>query len=212
MIINYTHYFIRWQLSVYFYSAACCRSHENFSGFKFKLSIRTRKKDDFRISETARLPIQPSLRFTEKDGPTNHLGFSGWKCYDSNSNNHSLQVCRGASLNAQQCRTLKQVTRALLLTSSIPVWLSLLVFPQDNAPRHKAQITSNNWFLEHDNELPVIWTRLQTEQEIHIMDVQITNLCDAFMSIRTHERFQLIVKSVLRRTEEALKANRRLSW
>lgn len=59
--------------------------------------------------------------------------------------------------------------------------------------------------------LPVIWTRLQTEQEIHIMDVQITNLCDAFMSIRTDECFLLIVKSVPQRTEAALKANRRRS-
>ncbi len=73
-------------------------------------------------------------------------------------------------------------------------------FQQDNAPCHKAQMISD-WFLEHDNEFTLLkwpthspdlnpiehlWDVL--EREIHIMDVQPTNLqqlYDAFMSIWT---------------------------
>ncbi len=73
-------------------------------------------------------------------------------------------------------------------------------FQQDNAPCHKAQIISD-WFLEHDNESPLLKWSPQSpdlnpiehlwdvvEREIHIMDVQPTNLqqlCDAIMSIWT---------------------------
>ncbi len=61
-------------------------------------------------------------------------------------------------------------------------------FQQDNAPCHKAQIISD-WFLEHDNELTLLKWPPQSpdlnpvehvwdvvEWEIHIMDVQLTNL------------------------------------
>ncbi len=73
-------------------------------------------------------------------------------------------------------------------------------FQQDNAPCHKDQIISD-WFLEHDNEFTLLKWPPQSpdlnpiehlwdvvEREIHIMDVQPTNLqqlCDAFMTIWT---------------------------
>ncbi len=69
-------------------------------------------------------------------------------------------------------------------------------FQQDNAPCHKAQMISD-WFLEHDNEFTLLKWPPQSqdlnlikhlwdvvEREIHIMDVQPTNLqqlCDAIM-------------------------------
>ncbi len=59
---------------------------------------------------------------------------------------------------------------------------------QDNAPCHKAQIISD-WFFEHDNEFTLLKWHPQSpdlnpiehlwdvvEREIHIMDVQPTNL------------------------------------
>ncbi len=87
---------------------------------------------------------------------------------------------------------------------SIPLWLQcphlLMYFQQDNAPCHKAQIISD-WFLKHDNEFTLLKWPPQSpdlspiehlwdvvEREIHIMDVQPTNLqqlCDAIMSIWT---------------------------
>ncbi len=73
-------------------------------------------------------------------------------------------------------------------------------FQQDNAPCHKAQIISDR-FLEHDNEFTLIKRPPQSldlnpiehlwdvvDREIHIMDVQPTNLQqlrDAIMSIWT---------------------------
>ncbi len=73
-------------------------------------------------------------------------------------------------------------------------------FQQDNAPCHKAQIISD-WFLEHDNEFTLLKWPPQSpdlnpiehlwdvvEREIHIMDVQPTNLQqlrEAIMSIWT---------------------------
>ncbi len=73
-------------------------------------------------------------------------------------------------------------------------------FQQDNAPCHKAQIISD-WFLEHDNEFTLLKWPPQSpdlnpiehlldvvEREIHIMDVQPTNLQqlrDTIMSIWT---------------------------
>ncbi len=89
-----------------------------------------------------------------------------------------------------------------------------MYFQQDNAPCHKAQIISD-WFLEHDNEFTLLKWPPQSpdlnpiehlwdvvEREIHIMDVQTTNLqqlCDAIMTIWTkisEECFQHIVESM----------------
>ncbi len=97
-------------------------------------------------------------------------------------------------------------------------------FQQDNAPCNKAQIISD-WFLEHHNEFTLLKWPPQSpdlnpiehlwdvvEREIHIMDVQPTNLqqlCDAIMSIWTkisEERFQDLVESMPRRIEAVLKA------
>ncbi len=83
--------------------------------------------------------------------------------------------------------------------------------------RHKAQIISD-WFLEHDKEFTLLkWTPQSpdlnpieqlwdvVEREIHIMDVQPTNvqqLCDAIMTIWTkisEECFQHLVESMPRR-------------
>ncbi len=97
-------------------------------------------------------------------------------------------------------------------------------FQQDNAPRHKAQIISD-WFLEHNNEFTLLKWPPQSpdlnpiehlldvvEREIHIMDVQPTNLqqlCDSIMSIWTkisEECFQNLVESMPRRIKAVLKA------
>ncbi len=97
-------------------------------------------------------------------------------------------------------------------------------FQQDNAPCHKAQIISD-WFLEHDNEFTLLKWPPQSpdlnpiehlcdvvEREIHIMNVQPTNLqklCDAIMSIWTkisEECFQHLVESMPRRFKAVLKA------
>ncbi len=116
----------------------------------------------------------------------------------------------------------------LLLTMSIPLWLQclhlLMYFQQDNASCHKAQIISD-WFLEHDNEFTLLKWSPQSpdlnpieylwdvvEREIHIMDVQPTNLQqlrDAIMSIWTkisEECFQHLVESMTRRIKTVLKA------
>ncbi len=97
-------------------------------------------------------------------------------------------------------------------------------FQQDNAPCHKAQIIAD-WFLEHDNEFTLLkWPPqppdLNTiehlwdvvEWEIHIMDVQPTNLLqlqDDIMSIWTkisEECFQNLVESMPQRIKAVLKA------
>ncbi len=97
-------------------------------------------------------------------------------------------------------------------------------FQQDNAPCHKAQIISD-WFFEHDNEFTLLKWAPQSpdlnpiehlwdvvEREIHIMDVQPTNLqqlCDAIMLIWTkisEECFQHLVESTPRRINAVLKA------
>ncbi len=99
-----------------------------------------------------------------------------------------------------------------------------MYFQQDNAPCHKAQIISD-WFLEHDNEFTLLKWPPQSpdlnliehlcdvvEREIHIRDVQPTNLqqlCDAIMSIWTkvsEECFQHLVESMPRRIKAVLKA------
>ncbi len=93
-------------------------------------------------------------------------------------------------------------------------------FLQDNAPYHKAQIISD-WFLEHDNEFTLLKWPPQSpdlnpifhfwdvvEREIHIMDVQLTNLqqlCDAIMSKLTkisEECFQHLVESMPQRIRQ----------
>ncbi len=97
-------------------------------------------------------------------------------------------------------------------------------FQQDNAPCHKAQ-TISDWFLEHNNEFPLLkWPPQSPDlnpiehlwdvvvREIRIMDVQPTNLQqlrDAIMSIWTkisEEYFQHLVKSMPRRIQAVLKA------
>ncbi len=104
------------------------------------------------------------------------------------------------------------------------VYHLLMYFQQDNAPCHKAQIISD-WFLEHDNEFTLLKWPPQSpdlnpiehlwdvvEQEIHIMDVQPTNLQQlrvAIMSIWTkisEECFQHLVESMPRRIKAVLKA------
>ncbi len=105
---------------------------------------------------------------------------------------------------------------------SVPVFWCY--FQQDNAPCHKAQIISD-WFLEHDNEFTLLKWPPQSpdlnpiehlwdvvEREIHIMDVQPSNLqqlCDDIMSIWTkisEECFQHLVESMPRRIKAVLKA------
>ncbi len=110
---------------------------------------------------------------------------------------------------------------------SVPIFW--YYFQQDNAPCHKAQIISD-WFLEHDNEFTLLKWPPQSpdlnpiehlwdvvEREIHIMDVQPTNLqqlCDALMSIWTKtsdECFQHLVESMPRRIKAVLKAKEGLT-
>ncbi len=102
--------------------------------------------------------------------------------------------------------------------SIVALWLQfthlLMYFQQDNAPCHKAQIISD-WFLEHENEFTFLKWPPQSpdlnpiehlwdvvEREIHIMDVQPTNLQqlrDDIMSIWTkisEEYFQHLVESM----------------
>ncbi len=97
-------------------------------------------------------------------------------------------------------------------------------FQQDNAPCHKAQIISD-WFLEHDNEFTLLKWPPQSpdlnpiehlwdvvEREIHIVDVQTTNLqqlCDAIMTIWTkisEECLQHLVESMPWRIKAVVKA------
>ncbi len=104
------------------------------------------------------------------------------------------------------------------------VYHLLMYFQQDNAPCHKAQIISD-WFLEHDNEFTLLKCPPQSpdlnpiehlwdveEREIHIMDVQTTNLQqlrDAIMTIWTkisEECSQHLVESMPRRIKALLKA------
>ncbi len=100
-------------------------------------------------------------------------------------------------------RTLKQMGSSSRRPHRVPL---LSMYPSSDATssrimhRHKAQIISD-WFLEHDNEFTLLKCPPQSpdlnliehlwdvvEREIHIMDVQPTNLqqlCDAIMSIWT---------------------------
>ncbi len=94
------------------------------------------------------------------------------------------------------------------------------MYPSSDAPCHKAQIISD-CFLEHDNEFSLLKWPPQSpdlnpierlwdvvEWEIHIMNVQPTNLqqlCDAIMSIWTkisEECFQHLVESMPQRIKE----------
>ncbi len=97
-------------------------------------------------------------------------------------------------------------------------------FQQDNAPSHKAQITSD-WFLEHEDEFTLLKWSPQSpdlnpiehlwdvvEREIRIMDVQPTNLQqlrDAITSIWTkisEECFQHLDESMPQKIKAVLKA------
>ncbi len=105
---------------------------------------------------------------------------------------------------------------------SVPIFWCY--FQQDNAPCHQAQIILE-WFLEHDNEFTLLKCPPQSpdlnpiehlcdvvEREIHIMDVQPTNLQqlrDAIMSIWTkisEECFQHLVESMPRIIKAVLKS------
>ncbi len=111
---------------------------------------------------------------------------------------------------------------------SIPLWLQCTHLLMATSSRimhgHKAQIISD-WFLEHDNEFTLLKWPPQSpdlnpiehlwdvvEREIHIMDIQPTNLQqlrDAIMSILTNiseECFQHLVESMPRRIKAVLKA------
>ncbi len=104
------------------------------------------------------------------------------------------------------------------------VYHLLMYFQQDNEPCHKAQIISD-WFLEHDNEFTLLKWPPQSpdlnpiehlwdvvEREIHIMDVQTTNLQqlrDALMSIWTKisdECYNTLFESMPQRIKAVLKA------
>ncbi len=104
------------------------------------------------------------------------------------------------------------------------VYHLLMYFQLYNAPCHKDQIISD-WFLEHDNEFTLLKWPPQSpdlnpiehlwdvvEREIHIMDVQPTNLqqlCDAIISIWTkisEECLKHLVESVPQRIKTVLKA------
>ncbi len=93
-------------------------------------------------------------------------------------------------------------------------------FQQDNRPCHKAQIISD-WFLEYDNEFTLLKWPPQSpdlnpiehiwdvvEREIHIMDVQRTNLQqlgDAFMSILTKISEECFSNTLLNLCHEELR-------
>lgn len=96
-------------------------------------------------------------------------------------------------------------------------------FQQDSTPCHKAHLS--DWFLEYGNEFIVLKRPPQppdlnpkehlwdvVEQEIHITDVQPTNLQqlrDAITSVWTklsEECLQYLVESMPRRTKADLKA------
>ncbi len=103
-------------------------------------------------------------------------------------------------------------------------FLGTLLAPWWHAACHKAQIILD-WFLEHDNEFTLLKGPPQSpdlnpiehlwdvvEREIHIMDVQPTNLKqlrDAVMSIWTkisEECFQHLLEPMPQRIETVLKA------
>ncbi len=93
-------------------------------------------------------------------------------------------------------------------------------FQQDNVPCHKAQIISD-WFLEHDYEFTLLKWPPQSpdlnpiehlwdvvEREIHIMDVQPTNLLqlhDAIMSIWTKIQKRNVYNTLLNICHEELR-------
>ncbi len=103
------------------------------------------------------------------------------------------------------------------------VYIFFWCFQQDNAPLQSSIIS--DWFLEHENEFTLLKWPPQSpdlhpiehlwdvvERDIHIMDVQPTNLQqlrDAIMSIWTkisEECFQHLVESMPRRIKAVLKA------
>ncbi len=124
-------------------------------------------------------------------------------------------------LNATACLRIVAVM-------SIPLWLQFIHHLMATSSRIMHHVTAqiiSDWFLEHDNEFTLLKWPPQSpdlnpiehlcdvvEREIHIMDVQPTNLqqlCDDIMSIWTkisEESFQHIVESMPRRIKAVLKA------
>ncbi len=118
-------------------------------------------------------------------------------------------------------------TWVLLLTMFIPLWLQCTIFwctssrIMQHVTKH-LRLVSWTWQWVHFTQMASTVTRSQfnralwdvVEREIHIMDVQPTNLqqlCDAIISICTkisEECFQNLVESMPRRIKAVLKATR----
>ncbi len=127
--------------------------------------------------------------------------------------NWTIEDCK----NVAWSRFLLRHSDVLLVTMSIPLWLQCTIFWCTSSRImhcHKAQIILD-WFLEHDNEFTFLKWPPQSpdlnsiehlwdvvKREIHIMDVQPTNLQqlrDAIMPIWTkisEQCFQHLVESV----------------
>ncbi len=139
--------------------------------------------------------------------------------------NWTIEDCKNVAWSGKSRFLEVRVFAVLLLTMSIPLWLQCTIFwCTSSRIMHKAQIVPD-WFLEHHNEFTLLKWPPQSpdlnpiehlwdveEREIHIMDVQTTNLQrlrDAIVSIWTktsEECFQHLVESMPRRIKTVLKA------